>query len=93
MPSAGSSSARGYGWQHQKLRAQYLPMVQAGKAICWRCGERISPAMQWDLGHDDNDRTKYRGPEHALAKDCKAGGNRATSGRNRKGHADHSRDW
>jgi hypothetical protein len=31
-----------------------------------------------ELGHDDADRSRYRGPEHMRAKDCPAGGNRAT---------------
>ncbi|BBC53952.1 putative HNH endonuclease [Mycobacterium phage HC] len=81
MPKNGSTSARGYGWKHQALRAQVKPYVEAGHVDCWRCGERIQPGQQWDLGHDDDDRSRYRGPEHALAKDCAAGGNRATAGR------------
>lgn len=81
MPSQGSTTRRGYDYQHKKLRAQLKPQVEAGQANCWRCGHRIELGQQWDLGHDDNDRTKYRGPEHALADDCTAGGNRATAGR------------
>ena len=63
-----------YGYQHQKLRKQVEPSVRAGKATCWRCQERIDPGTDWDLGHDDDDRTKYRGPEHVHC-------NRATLGR------------
>lgn len=81
MPSKGSREARGYGWPHRKLREQYIPLVKSGKANCWRCGDPIHPDAKWDLGHDDLDRNHYRGPEHALAKDCAAGGNRATAGR------------
>jgi len=31
---------------------------------CWRpgCGKRIDPT-DWHLGHDDRDRSRYRGPE------------------------------
>jgi hypothetical protein len=81
MPSHGTNSQRGYGYQHKKLRKQIAPQVDAGNADCWRCRGRIHPGQEWDLGHDDDDRTKYRGPEHARAADCEAGGNRATAGR------------
>ncbi len=81
MPSSGSTNARGYGSGHQRLRAKWEPRVKAGQVNCWRCSQPIRPGQQWDLGHDDHDRKRYRGPEHALAKDCPAGGNRATAGR------------
>jgi hypothetical protein len=58
--------ARGYGHLHQKLRAEWAPRVAAGRVNCWRCGRLIRPGEPWDLGHDDNDRTLYRGPEHRL---------------------------
>lgn len=94
MPGQGTTSQRGYGNDHQKLRAHWTPHVLAGEVNCWRCGLRIEPSQQWDLGHDDDDRNHYRGPEHALAKDCPAGGNRATKGRRKKTPAtDTSRDW
>jgi len=39
--------------------------MDAGEVFrCWRCGELIRPGQPWHLGHDDYDRTKYRGPEH-----------------------------
>lgn len=73
------TSARGYGNEHQKLRKRLTPAVRAGRVSCWRCGEVIVPDLTipgegWDLGHDDNDRSQYKGPEHA-------GCNRSTSGR------------
>ena len=45
---------------------------------CWRCAAEgrahdVDPS-DWQLGHDDHDRSVYRGPE------CSAG-NQATSGR------------
>jgi hypothetical protein len=72
----GSTTARGYGWSHQKARAQMATLVNAGEAYCWRCGGWIDPTQPWDLGHDDHDRTIYRGPEHPAC-------NRATNGRSR----------
>jgi hypothetical protein len=48
---------------HQQLRASLQPTVSAGRATCWRCTEPIAPDEPWDLGHDDDDRTLYRGIE------------------------------
>lgn len=62
---AGRTTAAGYGWQHQKRRAQVkAAMERDGGAQCWRCDKWISPYEDWDLGHDDADRTIIRGPEH-----------------------------
>ena len=65
MTTRAGTTARGYGAAHQKLRAQVAKLVAAGTAVCWRCGRAIQPWMAWDLGHDDWDRSVYRGPEHA----------------------------
>ena len=46
---------------HQRLRKQAAALVAAGNAVCWRCGRSILPWMAWDLGHDDYDRSIYRG--------------------------------
>lgn len=85
MPSKGTTSERGYGPDHRKLRKQLEPLVASGQAICWRCSRRLKPGQKWDLGHADEDRTIYRGPEHALARDCPAGGNRAVKRADRTG--------
>lgn len=68
------TAARGYGSRHQALRKEWAPLVDAGHVTCWRCGQPITPGQAWDLGHDDHDRSIYRGPEHR-------GPNRATAGR------------
>lgn len=59
----GSSTARGYGREHRVERERWAPLIATGNVKCWRCGEYITGA--WDLGHDDLDRSKYRGPEHS----------------------------
>jgi hypothetical protein len=72
-----STTARGYGWQHQKLRQAIAPLVNAGRAKCARCLCPIAAGESWDLGHDDHDRSRYTGPEHRAC-------NRATAGRRRR---------
>ena len=59
-----STQARGYGTGHRQLRAKLAPKVAAGLIDCWRCGKNLR-GHQWHLGHDDNDRTIYRGAECA----------------------------
>jgi len=68
----GTPAARGYGPDHVAERKRWASIVAAGYVKCWRCREYIVGAF--DLGHDDQDRTRYRGPEHPAC-------NRATSGR------------
>lgn len=70
----GTRQERGYGPEHDAERTKVAPDVAAGLVACWRCLKPIAPDAPWDLGHDDNDRTIYRGPEHEAC-------NRATSGR------------
>lgn len=70
----GTRQQRGYGAEHEQARARMAPLVEAGLAHCWRCGRWLNPDEPWDAGHDDLDRTIYRGPE---CLPC----NRATAGR------------
>ena len=55
---------RGYDGQHRALRGRLAITVASGRAVCWRCGLVILPGSSWDLGHDDHNRSIYRGPEH-----------------------------
>jgi hypothetical protein len=66
MTLNAKTSDRGYGNSHQKLRKVWEPMVATGRVICSKpdCGRPILPGQAWDLGHDDYDRSKYRGPQH-----------------------------
>ena len=64
----GSRQARGYGAEHNRLRAQWQARLNRGEVVwCWRCRTRgvwtrIDPT-RWHLGHDDFDRTRWLGPE------------------------------
>ena len=62
-----STSARGYGAQHQRERRKWEPAVAKGDVMCARQGPKcigkpIQPGQAWDLGHND-DRTQWTGPE------------------------------
>jgi hypothetical protein len=63
-------------------------MVEAGLVDCARCSHRILPGEEWDLGHDDVDRSKYIGPEHRRCNRSAAGKKSAELQRPRT-----SRDW
>ena len=55
---------RGYGPEHSKTRRWFKTnVVDKGNGYCWRCGVWLDPKEPWDLGHDDYDRSVYRGPE------------------------------
>lgn len=59
-----SAAERGYGPAHTAKRRWYKRnVVDKGNGYCWRCGIWLDPNEPWDLGHDDHDRTIYRGPE------------------------------
>jgi hypothetical protein len=63
-----TTAEKGYGIEHKRLREKVKRTVDAGSAVCWRCGRPIHPAEHWDLGHHDGPAAKalrvYRGPEH-----------------------------
>lgn len=75
----GTTTQRGYGSTHQRERERWRPLVDRGEVDCWRCGHPILPGTPWHLGHDDYDRTVYRGPEHPRCNliAAAANGNRA----------------
>jgi hypothetical protein len=73
MAKPGGTVARGWGTAHQRLRAKWAPLVEAGLATCARCGGWIDPrpvltgggnlVTSWHLDHDDS-RSGYLGPSH-----------------------------
>lgn len=84
-----STTARGYGADHQAQRSKWLPTVKAGRArchakVCLKPSRRIDPTEEWDLGHTE-DRTSWTGPEHMQC-------NRSDGGR-RSGSAQQHRRW
>lgn len=59
-----NTTQRGYGTQHQRLRAAWQARINREGTTCVRCGGRIpAGSRKWDLGHTA-DRTGYTGPEH-----------------------------
>lgn len=82
-----TTSDRGYGREHQKLRAKIQAEMDKGTVFqCWRDGKPILPGEDWDLGHDDDDRSKYMGPEHVRC-------NRAVQRHKSMNVVDDSREW
>jgi hypothetical protein len=62
---AGDTTRKGYGSQHQRLRAALAPEVATGTVACVRCGCLIKAGDPWDLGHrDGTGKREYQGPEH-----------------------------
>ena len=67
-----------YGAAHRAMRAQWDPLVAAGRVACARCSLPILPTDAWDLGHTDGG-TDYHGPEHARCNRAAAGRRLGTS--------------
>ena len=59
----GTRQQRGYDAKHDAERKRWAPIVATGAVKCWRCQVLLEPDEPWDLGHDDHDRSIYRGPE------------------------------
>ena len=69
----GSKAERGYGRNFQAERRQLANQLKIGPLKCWRCLKPINPGQAFDLGHDDNDRSIIRGPEHQSCNRSAAG--------------------
>jgi hypothetical protein len=59
-----STTVRGYGWNHRVERKRWGLVVQAGYAVCVRCGIPIELGSPFHLDHRD-DRLGYLGVSHA----------------------------
>lgn len=69
----GTPVQRGYDAAHRRLKASWQARIDHGEIVhCWRCGAVINPT-RWHLGHDDDDRSKHRGPECQVC-NTRAGG-------------------
>ena len=61
----GRTTALGYGYSHQKLRARWAKVVEAGEVTCGKCGRLIRPGTPWDLSHPRDDKSLPPEPWHA----------------------------
>jgi hypothetical protein len=57
----GTTTELGWGWDHQKARAEIQARIDAGETVCcWSCDVQLV-RRAWHLDHTD-DRQGYRGP-------------------------------
>jgi hypothetical protein len=91
MASEGSTTARGYGYQHQRLRNTQL--AKAYGTACTRCGQVMVEGQALDLDHTDT-RDGYRGFSHRKCNRA-AGARKGNANRRRNAptNANTSRDW
>ena len=76
MPRESSRDVR-YGGLHRRERRKWERVVQAGDAVCARCGRPIVPGSAWHLDHEDSGEARdYLGPSHAACNQA-AGARRA----------------
>ncbi len=52
-PSRLSTTNKGYGGAHQRLRARWAPLVATGTVRCAIGGELLKPWTKWHLAHAD----------------------------------------
>lgn len=100
MATKDNDANKRYGYRHRQVRARLHKVVEAGLATCWRCGKRIEPGSDWDLGHqqrgpDPNDPNgqRHAGPEHSACNRATYGRERPRAGVRLASHPDNSRAW
>src|SRR5262249_20893063 len=74
-----------YGWRHRRERKRVATVVEAGRAICSRCGLAIFAGTEWDLDHDDY-ADGWVGPAHRSCNRA-AGGRKGAKRRRRRSKA------
>lgn len=91
MAGNGSTTARGYGTEHQRLRSATL--ASAYGTACARCGQIMIEGQALDLDHTDT-RDGYRGFSHRRCNRA-AGARKGNANRRRKAttNATTSREW
>lgn len=91
MAGTGSTTARGYGYDHARIRKARL--ASAYGTPCARCGEVMVEGEPLDLDHND-DRDGYRGFSHRRCNRA-AGARKGNANRRRNTTTDlnNSRDW
>lgn len=52
MPSEGNTTDRGYGSEHQRIRARMVRAMRPG-TICVRCGQPMYKWQRLQLGHGE----------------------------------------
>jgi endogenous inhibitor of DNA gyrase (YacG/DUF329 family) len=72
----GTTTQRGYDGAHKAERQRQVDAFTPGQP-CARCGKPIASVDDADLGHVDDDRSRYSGLEHRRC-------NRATKGRHNR---------
>ena len=60
-----TTTARGYGAPHQRLRERWALLVDRGEVTCGRCGYLIPAGCPWDLSHPGDDKTMAPVPWHS----------------------------
>lgn len=86
-----STTARGYGTEHQRARRQLLPYAYGQP--CTRCGQPLQPGQPLHLDHNDT-RTGYLGFAHASC-NRRAGARKGAlmQGQAQRSRLDDSRRW
>jgi hypothetical protein len=91
-----SSDRSRYGREHRALRKRLQRDVDAGFAVCWRCGGQVLPGMPWHLGHDVSGQA-HMGVEHVRCNLSAAGKARARQlygpAADEEPRPPRSRDW
>ena len=88
-----TTSERGYGMAHRRMRERWRPLVESGNALCARCGYPIEPGSPWDMGHVEGSSSEHSGPEHVRCNRRAGGRNGARVRWRRPRAAPWSRDW